>query len=1066
MRWNPAFSPQTFRLTCALVSTCLSARCADFKFPTQTLTVPDGFEVELVAGPPNVNRPIMADFDEQGRLYTADSSGATTSAPQQAKEKPHRIVRLSDTTGNGHFDQSLVFADKLMFPEGVLWHDGALYYSGVPSIWKLEDTDGDGVADQRTEWYQGKTMTGCANDLHGPYFGPDGYIYWCKGAFAQQTHERAGRPAVSDSAAHIFRCRPDGTDFDSIMSGGMDNPVEIAFTPGGETFFTTTFFVNPEGGRRDALVHAVYGGVYPKVHGVLDGLKRTGDLLPAMTHLGPAAPSGLVRYSSSVFGADYEGNLFSTQFNLRKVQRHILLPVGATYRTTDIDFLVSDNPDFHPTDVLEDADGSLLVIDTGGWYKVCCPTSQISKPEVLGAIYRVRRKGAPRIEDPRGLKLDWTSLGKPANASVLARWLDDPRPAVRNRAVEQLAKLGDAAVPVAIEILKSGHVTGIAGIPAGALVPAAVESLKSAHSPLARLNAVWTLARLHTPPALEGVRLALSDADPTVRQAAAHTAGLLRDSSAVPLLLSILQEGSAHLKLTAATSLGQIGGRSAVPALLAAAKEGGDRMLEHSLIYALIEIDDRPGTLQGLASATPSIQRDAMIALDQMDRGDLKLAQILPSLNSNEPLLHETALWVAAHHPEWGAGLTDFLEKGLRNPALAQSGRTELEGQLAQLSANDSIRDLMGKLVVDAGTSPEARRLLLGAMKDSPRNEAAAAWAGPLLGLLSGGDEATVKAALAVIRALPLPKSRSTALSKALLELAEAGGRSENLRLEALATLPARLSSVSPGVFAFLTSQLDERRPPLDRAAAAEILGRASLSADQLEALTALLRTAGPLELAKLLPAYDSATDETLGLKFVEALEQAKGRAALRPDLLRPRLSHYPDSVKTRGEALLLSLNADASKQKRRLDDLEAELSGGERNRGQMLFSGPKAACFTCHAIGYVGGHIGPDLTKIGAIRTRRDLLEAIVYPSASFARGYEPVLISTRAGDQYSGIVRNETPDTLTLVTGPTTEQRIARSEMTEMRPGMVSIMPEGFADQLARPELADLIAFLQSLK
>ena len=56
---------------------------------------------------------------------------------------------------------------------------------------------------------------------------------------------------------------------------------------------------------------------------------------------------------------------------------------------------MSDSRDFHPTDVIEDADGSLLVIDTGPWYKLCCPTSQLAKPEVLGAIYRIRRKGAP-----------------------------------------------------------------------------------------------------------------------------------------------------------------------------------------------------------------------------------------------------------------------------------------------------------------------------------------------------------------------------------------------------------------------------------------------------------------------------------------------------------------------------------------------------------------------------------------------------------------------------------------------------------------------------------------------
>src|SRR5439155_22042479 len=152
--------------------------------------------------------------------------------------------------------------------------------------------------------------------------------------------------------------------------------------------------------------------------------------MPVLVHQGPSAPCGLHRYESDQFGADYQNNVFSCQINLRKVSRHVLKPSGATYSTEDSDFVVSDNTDFHPTVVLEDADGSLLVINTGGWYKLCCPTSQLSKPDVLGAIYRIRRKGAPRIDDPRGLKLGWASI-LPAD---LAKRLDDPRPAVCNRA--------------------------------------------------------------------------------------------------------------------------------------------------------------------------------------------------------------------------------------------------------------------------------------------------------------------------------------------------------------------------------------------------------------------------------------------------------------------------------------------------------------------------------------------------------------------------------------------------------------------------------------------------------
>src|SRR6266568_368789 len=145
---------------CPLASLCLvaltlvtsPALAGEVRIDSKTFKLPDGFTIERVAGPPLVDRPIVADFDEQGRLYVADSSGSNAPLAQQVKNPTHRIIRLEDTDGDGRFDKATVFADKMMFPEGAMWHDGSLYVGAPPSIWKLTDTDGDGVADQRAEW--------------------------------------------------------------------------------------------------------------------------------------------------------------------------------------------------------------------------------------------------------------------------------------------------------------------------------------------------------------------------------------------------------------------------------------------------------------------------------------------------------------------------------------------------------------------------------------------------------------------------------------------------------------------------------------------------------------------------------------------------------------------------------------------------------------------------------------------------------------------------------------------------------------------------------------------------
>ncbi len=263
-----------------------------------TFTLPEGFTIELAAGPDLVPRPIVADFDDQGRLYVADSSGSNEKVEVQLAKRPHRIVRLEPADATGKFTRASTFADKMMFPEGVMHHAGAIYVSAPPSIWKLTDKDGDGVAETRVEWFNGATLTGCANDLHGPYLGPDGWIYWCKGAFAEQKHDigRADGKPFATKASHIFRRRPEGGNLEPVMTGGMDNPVDVAFTPGGERIFTTTFFQHPAGGRRDGLIHAIYGGVYGKDHSVVYDHKWTAPtLMPLLAHQGPPAPSGLTR---------------------------------------------------------------------------------------------------------------------------------------------------------------------------------------------------------------------------------------------------------------------------------------------------------------------------------------------------------------------------------------------------------------------------------------------------------------------------------------------------------------------------------------------------------------------------------------------------------------------------------------------------------------------------------------------------------------------------------------------------------------------------------------------------
>jgi putative heme-binding domain-containing protein len=177
-------------------------------------------------------------------------------------------------------------------------------------------------------------------------------------------------------------------------------------------------------------------------------------------------------------------------------------------------------------------------------------------------------------------------------------------------------------------------------------------------------------------------------------------------------------------------------------------------------------------------------------------------------------------------------------------------------------------------------------------------------------------------------------------------------------------------------------------------------------------------------------------------------------------------MAKYPPAVRRRANKLYTLIEAETAEQRGRLEDALSSLPEGNVRRGQEVYHSAKAACSSCHALGYLGGRVGPDLTRIARIRNQRDLLEAIVFPSASLVQNYEPVAIVMDDGRVFNGLVQRETEDELTLATGPDKEVRITRSEIEEIKRSKTSVMPAGLDKQLTPQQLADLVEFLKTRK
>jgi putative membrane-bound dehydrogenase-like protein len=1009
------------------------ARGADAADPTlDSLRVPEGFTVERVAAAPLVGHPIMAGFDDRGRLYVADNAGLNLPAEELQKQLPNMIRMLEDADGDGRFDKSTVFADKMTFPQGAAWFRGALYVASPPCIWRLEDTDGDGVADRRNDLVREFGFTGNAADIHGCFVTRTGRIAWCDGRHGHHFKDATGQTTSEGLAARVFSCRPDGGDLEVFCGGGMDNPVEVAFTAEGETIGTMTFY-NPDDARNDALVHFVYGGVYPKKHPCTGEFKRTGELMPALSRFGVTAPSGLARYEGTAWGEEFADNLFSAQFNTHKVVRHVLARQGATFTCTDEDFLVSSNADFHPTDVLVDADGSLLVIDTGGWFRIGCPTSQIAKPEIGGAIYRIRRKDAQPIDDPRGLAIDWNATSDTELADLLA----DPRPAVVERAIEFLVTRGDAAM--------------------GALATALFEGTD--HRP--RQNAMWALARIGSENALLLLRQGLSDDDPRGRLAAAKGVGDLRDAGSLRPLIELVTTDEPAVRREAATALGRLRSAEAVPAILGALAKPADRFEEHALIFALIQIDDRRSTLAGLGHEHSAVRRAALVALDQMDHGELTRELIAPLLATDDAALMRSVIEILSKHPDWADEMTSTLAQWLTLETPSDEQVAMTRGAVEALLARPAVQQLVVEALSADSTPKQLRLALLEAVAAGELAPVVRAFEAAVLPNLRSADEDVLRQAIVTATAVG-----ADLLVEPLLAIGLDERHPADLRVAALCAASKREKPLPREGFDFLAAQLARPDALRDRLAAAEALGSFQLSAEQVRGLVPLVEHASPLEASWLLHAFRRASDVETGLALAAALEKSPALSSIAPERIRETFANYSGDVQSAAARLLERTAPNDQERAAKLEALLASAAGGDPVRGEQVFLSQRAACAACHRVANRGEQIGPNLTKIGEIRGRRDLFEAILFPSASLARGYESFSIVTKEGQVHSGLVGRETASAVYLRTTERAEVRVARDEIDQFAPNPTSIMPQGLDKTLSPAELRDLVAYLQTLK
>ncbi|MAI33099.1 MAG: hypothetical protein CMM07_15695 [Rhodopirellula sp.] len=318
-----------------------------------TFTLPQGFEIQLVASEPEIAKPMNIAFDDRSRLWVSSSQEYPFAAEPGAKPRD-AIKILEDVDGDGYAENVKTFADGLNIPMGLLpYGEGVICFS-IPNIWYLRDTDGDDKADQREVLY-GPFDT--SNDTHGMcnsfMLGNDGWIYACHGFSNQSEVSGKDGHTIKMDSGNVFRFKPDGSRIE-LVSNGQVNPFGMTIDSHGD-IFTADCHTKP-------INLVISGGHHDSFGKPDDGL---GYIPQVMDHLHNSTGIGgiaLGEYSS--FPSVYQRSTFGGNVVTGRINRNQLIYQGSSMRASEeADFLIPSDPWFRPVHLQFGPDGALYIAD-------------------------------------------------------------------------------------------------------------------------------------------------------------------------------------------------------------------------------------------------------------------------------------------------------------------------------------------------------------------------------------------------------------------------------------------------------------------------------------------------------------------------------------------------------------------------------------------------------------------------------------------------------------------------------------------------------------------------------
>ena len=996
--------------------------------------------------------------------WLADLNGDGSHDWKDMLEERNEVFQLKDTDGDGMADwgqkQVYDFHEEVTdVAGGVMKTEDALYVAAGPDMWRLMDTNGDGLMDEKKSLSHGYGIhIGFgAHGMSGVEMGPDGRIYWGIGDIGFNGKGDDGTEYNHANNGVIARSNPDGSDFE-IFAGGLRNTHEFVFDQ-----HTNLISVDNDGdhaGEKERLVYITRGsdtgwrinwqfGKYrdpnnntykvwmdekmflPRWEG-----QATFITPPLLNYV--SGPTGMAfnpgaglgeRWKDHFFVVEFVGNAASSGLHAFQLQ-----PKGASFELTKTEKIVGN---FLPTGIDFAPDGSLFMADwVTGW-----------NDKGYGRIWKMTDETAKgwglQKQTEAEIKADYKKLPEADLKSKL--YFEDMR--IRRKAQFELVKRGKKGADQFNLVIKD----------------------KS--NQLARIHGILglsQLARLSDKSYAKPLVALLQDTDPEIRAQAAKWLGDIRYKEASKELIANLSHENARVRFFSAEALGRAKEATAIQPLiqLLAANNDEDAFLRHGVTYALSQI----GQVAPLAalSTHPSkaVRMGAVIALRRLQSPEL--AKFLG--DKEEDIVTEAAraihddLSVPAAMPKLAALLatTTFTNEPLIRRVISANQRLGKEENLNYVLAYVAKPGISDALKIEslATLGTWANPSVLDRVDGRYRGEVTR-------------DPAQIKPKVAATlemqakgSVVDLRRESIKAMGKlGMSEMAEflfdklKTDPSQEVKVEALNSLVVMNASNLSDAISYAMRDVSEGV----RVAGLGLIAQTSLPNDQKVPL-----------LMEILKKRTLAEQQTalLTLGSLPGSKDFKEWTAILEDF---KLGKLPEGTWIELEEAVLATGSAPLKAS--YETLLEEKAGGEpwkkfvgalapgnALKGRNIFyQNQTAQCIRCHAYDDMGGNAGPALDNIGTILSKEELLIALVDPSKRLAPGYGSITVNLVGGSKITGILLEEKKESYWIQVG-TEKKEIAKKEVTSSAMAASSMPPMG--DLLSKREIRDLVSYLSTLK